>query len=74
MTYNGWTNKETWLVNMYVGDSIEEYMSPEAYESFVWDIVDTQIERHGFVRDLFNCAWYEINWRELSEHTKEFTQ
>ena len=70
MTYNGYTNKETWLVNMYVGDTIEEYMSPKAYESYVEAFVDT-IEENGFVRDLFNCAWYEINWQELSEYTKD---
>ena len=70
MTYNGYTNRETWLVALWVGDTIEEYMSPEEYEGFVEAFVDT-IGESGLVCDLFNCAWYEINWQELSESTKD---
>ena len=71
MTYNGWTNKETWLVNVYFGDHIEDYMTPEEYEGYVEGFLECSHDLDPFTRDIFNCSWFEINWHELSEHTKE---
>lgn len=80
MEYNGWKNKETWLVNVWFGDYITEIVeeqghpiSAETYENIVEEALEEgleqDIERKGFIGDLFNCAWYEIDWRELAKHT-----
>ena len=64
MTYNGWTNRETWLVNLWFNpetksdiDYIEETLENDFLEI---------IEKHALVNiyvDMidFNC----INWDEL---------
>ena len=75
MAYNGWTNKETWLVNLWVDysdvemhqDGIE--MDPSSIEAYVWEIIPT-IECH-FTADLLACAMGKVNWHELAEHFSE---
>jgi hypothetical protein len=75
MAYNGWTNKETWLVNMWVGDSLAEMqqegseMDPGSIEAYVWELMPT-IECH-FTADLLACAMGEVNWHELAQHLNE---
>lgn len=63
--YNGWTNRETWLINVWFGDAwesvgdveiTEEYCDQELAKLPLWiqDFIDFQI----------------INWRELKEHVQ----
>lgn len=72
--YNGWTNKETWLVNLWLGDSLaidadsSMEITPEYIEELVDDLVDENVSEYGFVRDLINCALGEINWDEIASH------
>ena len=57
MAYNGWTNKETWLVNLWLGDMFT---------------VDQEAGNfNGFVKDLLNCALGEIDYHEIAEHYDE---
>jgi len=80
MSFNGWTNKETWLVNLWLGDSFQEDMEhgetiDEAYvESFVDEMASAALESpdaNGFITDMLNCALGEINYHELAQHYKE---
>lgn len=75
--YNGWTNKETWLVDLWLGDTLEtdagssieitaEYVE-EVVESYL-DYLDSHVLKAGFVRDLLNCALGEINYDEIAGH------
>lgn len=63
-TYNGWTNRATWLVNVWFNPETREdvesarYATEEAEESIP-----------DFMRD-FLCT-SEINWFELLEHFEE---
>ena len=60
-TYNGWTNRATWLVNVWFNpESKDDVQSArETLESAVDDLPD-------FLKD-FVCT-DEINWEELESH------
>lgn len=79
MQYNGWTNKETWLVNLWVGDTLAEMQADGAEVSghTVKTIVMDWLEyangndpESGLLVDLLNCALEEINWEEIADHYK----
>ncbi len=65
-TYNGWTNRETWLVNLYFGDSWESVACVESTRDFMEEQID-QLE--SWIRDFIDLS--AINWDELEEHAKE---
>jgi len=82
MAYNGWTNKETWLVNLWLGDGLT--MDQEAgfevtadyIEQLVDDMVDGALDQEagnfsGFVIDVLNCALGEIDYNEIAKHYDE---
>ena len=63
MTYNGWRNRETWLVNIWFNpvtksdiDYIETYLEDQYYESEALQ---------GFWNDMIN--FNAIDWDELRE-------
>ena len=61
-TYNGWTNRATWLVNVW--------FNPESLadlESAKYTIEEAALP--DFMRD-FLCT-SEINWQELESHFAE---
>jgi len=72
--YNGWKNKETWLVGLWLGDLISEdqeegrTIDAEYIQNLVEMVVDECGPVAGFCSDLFNCSLYEIDYRELAEH------
>lgn len=60
MEYNGWTNRETWLINVW--------FNPECVDDVrsIRDLVDIEYHKlNGFMKDLCNVE--EINWDELEE-------
>lgn len=63
--YNGWTNKETWLVSVWFNpETVEDVeMAKELIESEIEALTSNQ----GFMCDLINSATHEINWNELKE-------
>lgn len=72
--YNGWTNKETWLVNLWLGANLEvdQESSIEITADYIEELVEFLLEydimQHGFVRDLLNCALGEVNYDEIAAH------
>ena len=77
MSYNGWTNKETWLVNLWLGDYFAELQ--EEGETISPELIQENVEEwlsyaqgndpeSGFLVDLLNCALGEINYHELAKH------
>ncbi len=78
MSYNGWKNKETWLVNLWLGDTMTTLH--ETWGDLTADDIEQQVEvfveecsgdMNGFVTDLLNCALGEIDYHELAEHYEE---
>jgi hypothetical protein len=63
-TYNGWTNRATWLVNVWFNPE-----SREDVESARAAIEEAEDAIPDFMRD-FLCT-SEINWGELLEHFDE---
>jgi hypothetical protein len=60
-TYNGWTNRETWLVNVW--------FNPESKSDvyYAQACIEEQYEAlPDFMRDFVNLD--AINWDELLEH------
>lgn len=79
MQYNGWTNKETWLVNLWIGDGLAEMqgegaeISGHTVKAIVIDWLDSaqgNSVESGLLVDLLNCALEEINWEEVASHYK----
>ena len=81
--YNGWTNKETWLVNMWLGDEFRVYFAEEqpdiacdqyelslALKDYTEEVVrmDAGSVEGGLTVDLINSALSSVNWYEIAEH------
>ena len=79
--YNGWTNRETWLVNLYFGDDLyqtikEEYYFQgvtsvselaEIYKDHVMGYLEEELGSLGsFLSDYIDFGL--INWDELAEN------
>jgi hypothetical protein len=73
MSYNGWKNRQTWLVNVHFGDYLQELADDgqkiDAY--FIRGMVDEHFQEQikdlsMFVQDLIDDAG--IDWDELAAH------
>lgn len=62
-TYNGWTNRATWLVNVWFNPESKEdvQMARETLEEAIDNCPD-------FLRDFIDT---DINWEELESHFEE---
>jgi len=86
-TYNGWTNKETWLVNLWYGDDLPEYFADDDNRE---EIDGHELREHvqfiveesealsqlpaGLLSDFINTCWDDVNWNELAEIYTEVMQ
>lgn len=62
--YNGWTNRETWLVNVWFNpESADDVHAARDALEEAYDQMPT------FIRDF--CNLDAINWNELLEHFPE---
>lgn len=81
--YNGWTNYETWLVNIWWGDTLQEIANEHFAETgekanaeWVKDFIQEDLELRlentkaldGFVGDLVNAAIGSVNFHEIAEN------
>ena len=79
MSYNGWTNKETWLVNLWLGDCFQadtemgEEVTAEYIESCVSEMASAagESDMAGLITDLLNSAIAKVNWQEIASHYQE---
>ena len=78
MSYNGWTNYETWRVNLEMFDGYDASDCPglDAYtlgQEFK-AIAEATIEGSGppgFARDYALAFLSDVNWREIASHYTE---
>jgi len=75
-TYNGWKNRETWLVNLWFLDCIEEPMTASSIQAMVEEALDEALTStgamKGFIADMMNDDC--IDWEELAAHTQELEE
>jgi hypothetical protein len=77
-TYNGWTNRATWLVNLWMDEDQginfhwyeQALAASSAYElsqTIQYFYVDYMPEQHGLYSDLMCTVLAEVNWCEIAE-------
>jgi hypothetical protein len=79
--YNGWTNWETWKVNLELLDgmdasdlNIEHYTADEYYEAghvirdYVEEVIAMQYQYDGFVGGIINDFIYTVDWTDIARH------
>jgi len=86
MAYNGWTNYETWLVNLWLDEEDSkaelwdkvDMTQADAVRELATVIEDSVIDRvdemgieNGMVRDLIGSALSEVNWDEIARSMVE---
>jgi hypothetical protein len=78
MSYNGWSNYETWLVNLWFGDIFTEMsdqgkLNPMMLQEFVEEMLesDGSLPQYGFAADIMNAALREVDWDDLADHYHE---
>jgi len=80
MTYNGWSNYETWAVNLWLTNDgfdavkfmdnlrpFDAYQLGKAIQEYVEDS-NPLSEQASLYSDLLNTALHEVDWFEVAEH------
>ncbi len=75
-TYNGWTNYETWRVNLEMFDNWAtdgEKVSADRLEDFARDYIidETEGKYVSLTRDWALAFISNVNWHEIAEHINE---
>jgi hypothetical protein len=78
MSYNGWSNWETWNTNLHLFDGLTardisgtRTVTADECEEFVQTFLDEVEGPNGFVADIIGGFMSEVNWREIAEHLNE---
>ena len=77
--YNGWTNRETWLINMWFGQEFVYHLIKEDGVSDAKTLKDIMVDYilpeegdggslNGYIRDVIIDAIGEVNWEEIFDH------
>jgi hypothetical protein len=79
MGYNGWTNYETWLVNVHLGslflDDLETFKdcTKEEIVQYLQDYINDMFYEYlpenlpTFIHDMLGASLLHLNWHELAE-------
>jgi hypothetical protein len=87
MSYNGWANRETWLVYLWYGNDLADMLSEDGdrveagideqeAEEWVRYVAEesemlSQPPKSGLLSDFLEMCWSEVDWREVAEHLTE---
>ena len=82
-TYNGWKNKDTWLVNIWYMDSMPDYFA----DSEQFHVEANELEEAvkyiseecealsqlpaGLLSDFISDCWSVVDWHSLAEHLND---
>lgn len=87
-TYNGWSTYETWLVNLWLTNDMQDddliasvkevdttYEAKEILKDYVEEMVETSgVPDNGLVHDLLHGALSEVNWYEIVKNWRGETE
>lgn len=82
--YNGWSNRETWLANLWLTNDRENYdllivalsvaktdfICAEWLQEQLRDQLDDEASESSLWSDLLSTAFYRIDWVEVIENNK----
>ena len=68
MSFNGYTNYETWRINLEIFDGLKEDWDAEQCKEYAFDIVEQSPE---LALDYARAFIRQANFMEISEHLKE---
>lgn len=69
--YNGWSNYETWRVNLEVFDGSEDFnMAEFEMREFVEELIENDT-KEGLARDYAMAFISNVDWREIAESKQE---
>jgi len=69
--YNGCTNRETWVINLWLGEYFQDVandgqsLMADYIEETVWDMLE-EAEVPPMFKDLIDLG--AVNWQELAAH------
>ena len=70
-THNGWTNYETWRINLEIFDGgYWRDMTPERCQEIVEDIICDNSD-NNIVQGWAVAFIQNVNWREIANHLNE---
>jgi hypothetical protein len=74
--YNGWSNKETWLLNLWYGEVLNDLIDEKGCQSCddIKEFMETVLQEceplesfpSGLYMDFINDALSQVDWRELA--------
>ena len=78
-TYNGWTNRETWAIGLYLMDTVTDQIiddidnwaatytveAGQVFEAYVDDMIENA-DMNDLLLDLLDLS--QVNWQELGQH------
>jgi len=76
-TYNGWSNRETWLVPLWWNECPIESIEADTKQDAIQLLADqleemfhelNEVPLANLIGDLLNGAVSRINWYEIAEH------
>lgn len=83
--YNGWTNYETWLANLWIGeicadlqsdlnldlDDVESGNAAATIKDWFSEVYLNDAPETGFLADAVNAAVSAVNWQEIARTAVE---
>lgn len=61
--YQGWTNRETWTANLWIGNDERLYNHARSIAQGAGSIFEKQ--------DMLQASWARVNWREILDCLSE---
>ena len=79
-SYNGWSNKDTWQVNLWFGDDMHDSAKENGYaidEAWCKEMVEEYLENsvrnvfQGFIGDIVGSFMSSVDWNEIANNVNE---